>query len=65
MIQVVCIKQVADSETRVKIGRVARDQVTDYAARKGIEVAEAERWLTPNLAYNPPVAAGSTDILSA
>jgi 5-methyltetrahydrofolate--homocysteine methyltransferase len=47
------------------IGRVARDQVADYAARKGIEVAEAERWLTPNLAYNPPVAAGSPDILSA
>jgi len=47
------------------IGRVARDQVEDYAARKGIEVAEAERWLTPNLAYNPPVAAGSPDILSA
>ena len=47
------------------IGRVARDQVSDYAARKGIEVAEAERWLTPNLAYNPPVAAGSPDILSA
>ena len=47
------------------VGRVARDQVADYAARKGIEVAEAERWLTPNLAYNPPVAAGSPDILSA
>jgi 5-methyltetrahydrofolate--homocysteine methyltransferase len=47
------------------IGRVARDQVEDYAARKGVEVAEAERWLTPNLAYNPPVVAGSPDILSA
>ena len=46
------------------VGRVGPDQVADYAARKGIEVAEAERWLTPNLAYNPPVAAGSTDILS-
>jgi 5-methyltetrahydrofolate--homocysteine methyltransferase len=47
------------------IGRLARDQVEDYAARKGVEVAEAERWLTPNLAYNPPVVAGSPDILSA
>ena len=35
------------------VGRVARDQVEDYAARKGISVAEAERWLRPNLAYEP------------
>ena len=35
------------------VGRVARDQVEDYAARKGIDLAEAERWLTPNLAYTP------------
>jgi 5-methyltetrahydrofolate--homocysteine methyltransferase len=35
------------------IGRVARDQVEDYAARKGISVAETERWLRPNLAYEP------------
>jgi 5-methyltetrahydrofolate--homocysteine methyltransferase len=47
------------------VGRVDRDQVVDYASRKGIEPAEAERWLTPNLAYNPPVAAGTPDILSA
>jgi 5-methyltetrahydrofolate--homocysteine methyltransferase len=35
------------------IGRIGRDQVEDYARRKGITVAEAERWLTPNLAYEP------------
>ena len=35
------------------VGRVGRDQVEDYAARKGIPVAEAERWLLPNLAYEP------------
>ena len=29
------------------VGRVARDQVEDYAGRKGMSVAEAERWLTP------------------
>ena len=33
------------------LGRIARDQVEDYAARKGIAVAEAERWLGPVLAY--------------
>jgi len=35
------------------VGRIGRDQVEDYAARKGIDVAEAERWLRPNLAYEP------------
>jgi 5-methyltetrahydrofolate--homocysteine methyltransferase len=35
------------------VGRIGRDQVEDYARRKGIEVAEAERWLRPNLAYEP------------
>jgi 5-methyltetrahydrofolate--homocysteine methyltransferase len=35
------------------VGRVALDQVEDYAARKGIDVAEAERWLRPNLGYEP------------
>ncbi len=35
------------------VGRVGRDQVADYAARKGWEVAEAERWLGPNLSYTP------------
>jgi 5-methyltetrahydrofolate--homocysteine methyltransferase len=38
------------------VGRVGRDQVEDYARRKGISVAEAERWLTPNLAYDPTPA---------
>ncbi|MDH4275788.1 MAG: hypothetical protein OEW08_12195, partial [Gammaproteobacteria bacterium] len=33
------------------LGKVAKDQVEDYARRKGISVAEAERWLAPNLAY--------------
>ncbi|MCK4774903.1 MAG: hypothetical protein KAT30_08950, partial [Candidatus Krumholzibacteria bacterium] len=32
-------------------GRIERDQVEDYARRKGIARAEAERWLSPNLAY--------------
>jgi 5-methyltetrahydrofolate--homocysteine methyltransferase len=33
------------------VGRIGRDQVEDYARRKGIPVEEAERWLRPNLAY--------------
>jgi 5-methyltetrahydrofolate--homocysteine methyltransferase len=35
------------------VGRVARDQVEDYARRKGTDVREVERWLSPNLAYEP------------
>jgi 5-methyltetrahydrofolate--homocysteine methyltransferase len=33
------------------VGRLGADQVQDYAARKGMSVDEAERWLTPNLGY--------------
>jgi 5-methyltetrahydrofolate--homocysteine methyltransferase len=29
------------------------DQVRDYAGRKGWRISEAERWLAPNLAYEP------------
>ena len=35
------------------VGRVDRDQVVDYAARKGLALEEAERWLAPNLGYDP------------
>jgi 5-methyltetrahydrofolate--homocysteine methyltransferase len=35
------------------VGRLAPDQVEDYAARKGLPVEEAERWLGPNLGYVP------------
>ncbi len=33
------------------IGKVGRDQVEDYAARKAMSVEEVERWLAPNLGY--------------
>jgi len=35
------------------IGRIDRDQVADYAARKGVDVGEIERWLRASLAYEP------------
>ncbi|HEY4026010.1 MAG TPA: methionine synthase, partial [Candidatus Dormibacteraeota bacterium] len=35
------------------VGKVGRDQVEDYAARKGLPVPEVERWLRPNLGYEP------------
>ncbi|MGB2952511.1 MAG: methionine synthase [Gaiellaceae bacterium] len=38
------------------IGRVGRDQVEDYAGRQGVSLEQAERWLSPNLAYTPEPA---------
>jgi 5-methyltetrahydrofolate--homocysteine methyltransferase len=35
------------------VGKIGRDQVEDYARRSGLSLAEAERWLAPNLAYEP------------
>ncbi|MCL2541244.1 MAG: methionine synthase [Nocardioidaceae bacterium] len=35
------------------VGRLGRDQVADYAERKGWAVTEAERWLSANLGYDP------------
>ena len=35
------------------VGRIGRDQVADYARRKGVERRTAERWLRTNLAYEP------------
>jgi 5-methyltetrahydrofolate--homocysteine methyltransferase len=35
------------------VGKIARDQVEDYARRKSMDVPELERWLGPNLGYEP------------
>ena len=35
------------------VGRVDRDQVESYARRKGMDLEEVERWLAPNLGYDP------------
>jgi 5-methyltetrahydrofolate--homocysteine methyltransferase len=51
------------------VGRVGRDQVEDYARRKGDEVPVVERWLRPNLAYEPeapePEASAVVDAAAA
>ena len=39
------------------VGKIGRDQVEDYAARKGWSLAEAERWLAPILNYDPKLIA--------
>ncbi|MEJ2322884.1 MAG: vitamin B12 dependent-methionine synthase activation domain-containing protein, partial [Gammaproteobacteria bacterium] len=38
------------------VGKLNRDQVEDYAKRKGMTLPEMERWLAPNLAYDPESA---------
>jgi len=35
------------------VGQIGRDQASDYAERKGMTLEEAEKWLAPNLAYDP------------
>jgi 5-methyltetrahydrofolate--homocysteine methyltransferase len=39
------------------VGKIERDQVEDYAMRKGWSVVEAERWLAPVLNYDPMTVA--------
>jgi 5-methyltetrahydrofolate--homocysteine methyltransferase len=41
------------------VGRIERDQVEDYARRKGMSVAEVERWLAPVLGYDPSSSAAA------
>jgi 5-methyltetrahydrofolate--homocysteine methyltransferase len=38
------------------VGKVGRDQLASYAERKGISIVEAEKWLAPNLGYDPDEA---------
>jgi 5-methyltetrahydrofolate--homocysteine methyltransferase len=48
------------------VGRLGRDQVADYAMRKGMTVEEVERWLSPNLGYDPKAAVeGESAVVAA
>jgi len=38
------------------VGKIDRDQLESYAERKGMSVVEAEKWLSPNLGYDPSTA---------
>jgi 5-methyltetrahydrofolate--homocysteine methyltransferase len=44
-----------------QVGRIGADQVLDYARRKGMALREAERWLAPNLGYDPQEERGAAD----
>ena len=49
------------------VAEIGRDQVSDYAERKGMSLQEAEKWLSPNLAYDPeqPNGSGQTEVPQA
>jgi 5-methyltetrahydrofolate--homocysteine methyltransferase len=47
------------------VGKINRDQVEDYALRKGMPVAEVERWLGPNLGYDPEKEAVEPSAMAA
>jgi 5-methyltetrahydrofolate--homocysteine methyltransferase len=50
----VCGLYFAHPEARYfAVDRITRDQVEDYARRKGMSITEVERWLAPNLGYEP------------
>ena len=39
------------------VGKIQRDQIEAYAQRKGVDVADVERWMRPNLGYDPDASA--------
>ena len=47
------------------VGKIGRDQVEDYAARKGWTIAEAERWLAPNIDYDTNVTQRVMDVVAS
>jgi 5-methyltetrahydrofolate--homocysteine methyltransferase len=47
------------------LGKIDRDQVLDYHLRKGMTVQEVERWLSPNLNYEPSVPASASNSAGA
>jgi len=49
------------------VAEIGRDQVSDYAERKGLMLEEAEKWLAPNLGYDSqePGSNGATEVPQA
>jgi 5-methyltetrahydrofolate--homocysteine methyltransferase len=48
--------------TYFAVGKLGRDQIEDYARRRGVGIAEAEKWLAPYLAYEPAAALSATPL---
>ena len=51
----------------LRVAEIGRDQVSDYTERKGMTLEEVEKWLSPNLAYDPDEqnGAGETEVPQA
>jgi 5-methyltetrahydrofolate--homocysteine methyltransferase len=47
------------------VGRLGRDQVEDYGSRKGVSTEQAERWLRPNLGYEPAEDEAEVKVVTA
>jgi 5-methyltetrahydrofolate--homocysteine methyltransferase len=47
------------------VGKIERDQVLDYQRRKGMSLAEVERWLAPNLNYDPATPPGAAAVVGS
>jgi 5-methyltetrahydrofolate--homocysteine methyltransferase len=47
------------------LGKIDRDQVLDYHLRKGMTVQEVERWLSPNLNYDPGAPSSTSNAACA
>jgi 5-methyltetrahydrofolate--homocysteine methyltransferase len=47
------------------VGRLGRDQVEDYGSRKGVSTEQAERWLRPNLGYEPAEDEADVKVVTA
>ena len=41
-----------EASTYFQVGKICKDQVVDYAARKGMAVEEVEKWMGPYLGYD-------------
>jgi 5-methyltetrahydrofolate--homocysteine methyltransferase len=46
------------------VGKIGRDQVVDYQLRKGLDLSTVERWLSPNLNYDPDATSDATPVAS-
>jgi 5-methyltetrahydrofolate--homocysteine methyltransferase len=44
------------------VGKLGRDQVEDFARRRGVSLGEAEKWLAPYLAYEPEASFSATSL---
>ena len=50
------------ASTYFAVGKLARDQVEDFARRRGMALGEAEKWLAPYLGYEPGASVSAAQL---